>query len=101
MTLRNENIEQPTDVNGRQIEVLRPKPDSTQVITAGNQTTAFTEKAVVRIILEGTGYIKFGTNPTAADTDTIIIGESTEYFKVNTDDKISVYGSAMHIDIME
>ena len=101
MALRNENIEQPTDINGRQIEVLRPKPESTQVITTGNQTTEFTEPCVVRVILENTGYIKFGTNPTAADTDTMLIGESTEYFKVNATDKISVSGTTMHLDVME
>lgn len=93
---------QPKDANSEPIQVLRPTPDSTQVVTTGNQSTAFTTESVVRLMCTGSdGYIKFGEDPTADTGDTLMPENHVEYYKVQINDKISVSGATLRIDLME
>jgi hypothetical protein len=82
------------DLNGNAVHVLAL--DTTVVIdgTQGSATTSvFIEPAVVRIASKGDLYLTMGENPTSSpETGALLRGDLVEFFKVEANDKIAVYG---------
>ena len=94
-------FDQPVDNNSNRFAALRPVPGGTQKITTTNETTAFADDAIVRVVCDGDSNIDFGPSAEAAVTDTWMPDNHVEYFKVLQGDKIGVIGGTMYVDIMK
>lgn len=95
---------QQVDDNSNAIPVMRP--GSTQVVdgsSASAQTAqAFSGAKVVYLCSASAYYVKVGSNPTAASSDSMLVpGNVPLYIRVNNGEKIAVEGASVNITTME
>ena len=95
---------QPRDAHGNSVQVLRPE-DSRHWILDGSgpssvQSVAL-EGVVIRVVSVGAAaFIEFGEDPTASSSSMYLPADTPEYFRVNYNEKIAIYGAEVHLSIM-
>lgn len=79
------------DHYGNPIQVLGIEDVQTVTVNASSvQSTAISDKTVVRLVSTTACHIVMGPNPTANTSCTLLPANSPEYFKVEDEDKIAV-----------
>ena len=82
------------DAKGNVVPIPRMPPvtDQRVVFTSAALSAAFQSKTkFVRLIADAACYVKFGSGPTAAETNSYIAANVAEYFSVISGQKVSAY----------
>lgn len=85
------SITLPRDSRETPIPVLKPKLSQNLTIgVAADNTTAFPEKSVVRLVATVDCFIKIGPNAVATTNETYLVAGQPEYFSLEALDRVSV-----------
>ena len=95
---------QPLDSNGFPIQCLRPEDGKVWNLDGSGPSSVQSVSLkgyVIRVVAkDAAGTIAFGSDPTADEDSLYLSAGVPEYFRINYEEKVAIYGTEVNIAIM-